>query len=558
MTKSVLVTLVLIGLSLGIMWIWFFDRPSTDPVSMGAGFEQTRDAAVDSSVPSRPLGRQVALKSSAVSPVSPVRPAGDSSERAASGPRLLQPKRGQRQDSAFRDDEQAEGLAISGLVQDEEGFPLANIEVLAEPIRPPNADKLTGDSALEAARSSWTDFDGSFVFGNLSEDEYRIRVAPIDGFAAAETKARVGVKSANLVLEWLRFIRVYGIVSSTEGKPLEGVRVIAGPPTRVTDSGPKGHYELDIVMKEKSSLQTIHFRRDGFRDQSNQLAPADLDGVFDEIPLDVSMEQLKDLTTVTGRLEDLDGRPVVGKLLNLKSPKLRTRYRAQSDSRGFFSMDGVEPGKDYQLSVRPGADYRDYERAQLEIPASGLKFNVVLEPLGEGELSGWMTDAGGRPIPGFALTLSSKAAAGQSVQVVGDHQGFFMVEGFPEGGVVLKTNSYPVFETQGISASHEVDEPVSVVLDMGPHAIHGRVTNIFGDTLAAPEVSLGWQLNVNGARNYSARKTIADLNGNFVFTGLGSGVHTLRVNAPGFSMAVINVNIGTDPDNIVVELNEGS
>ena len=43
------------------------------------------------------------------------------------------------------------------------------------------------------------------------------------------------------------------------------------------------------------------------------------------------------------------------------------------------------------MSVRPGADYLDYERAQLKIPASGLKFDVVLEPLGQGELSGWMT-----------------------------------------------------------------------------------------------------------------------------------------------------------------------
>ena len=252
------------------------------------------------------------------------------------------------------------------------------------------------------------------------------------------------------------------------------------------------------------------------------------------------MEPLKGLTTVTGRLEDPDGHPVAGKIINMRSSKLRTNYRAQSDVKGYFSMEGVEPGKDYRLTVRPGADYRDYERTQLEIPAGGLKLDIVLEPLNQGELSGWMTDVDGNPIPGFALTLQSKVATGQSVQVVGDHQGFFTVEEFPEGSAVLKTNSYPIFEIQGIRVSSEAEEPVVVVLDMGPHALFGRVTTVFGDTVAAAEVSLGWEHSENGVQNYSARKTTADQNGNFAFTGLGSGVHTLRVNAPGFSMAVIN------------------
>jgi hypothetical protein len=133
-----------------------------------------------------------------------------------------------------------------------------------------------------------------------------------------------------------------------------------------------------------------------------------------------------------------------------------------------------------------------------------------------------------------------------------------MVEGFPEGGAILKTNSYPFFEVQGIQASPETEEPVMVVLDIGQQALFGQVTNGFGDAVTAPEVTLGWQFSESGVQNYSVRKTVADQNGNFAFTGLGSGVHTLRVNAPGFSMAVIRVDVGTDPDTIVVELNEES
>ena len=57
-------------------------------------------------------------------------------------------------------------------------------------------------------------------------------------------------------------------------------------------------------------------------------------------------------------------------------------------------------------------------------------------------------------------------------------------------------------------------------------------------------------------RGSNASRT--DIDGSFAFTNLGPVVHTLRVNAPGFSMAVIKIDVGLDPDNIIVELKEES
>ena len=62
MVKSVLLTLVLVGISLGIMGVWFFDGPSADPVNVEAENEQTQDALVDSSLLSRQRGRALAAE----------------------------------------------------------------------------------------------------------------------------------------------------------------------------------------------------------------------------------------------------------------------------------------------------------------------------------------------------------------------------------------------------------------------------------------------------------------------------------------------------------------
>ena len=183
---------------------------------------------------------------------------------------------------------------------------------------------------------------------------------------------------------------------------------------------------------------------------------------------------------------------------------------------------------------------------------------MVLESLGQGELSGWMTDVDGKRIPGVALTLQSKVSAGASVQVVGDNTGFFTVDGFPEGNAVLKTNSFPIFEIYGIRASYEAEEPIFVVLDIGRNALQGRVTNVFGEPLAALGINLGWKHVENGVQNTSARKTSADQSGNFAFTGLGSGVHTLRVYAPGYRATEVEIDVSQNPDDIVIELEEES
>ena len=324
----------------------------------------------------------------------------------------------------------------------------------------------------------------------------------------------------------------------------------------ITSTGSRGEYELDISLQGKHVVHTIFFQHEDFRKQQIRINQADLPDLNRDFQLDVSMEPLKKLTTITGSLTDTDGIPVGGEIINILTSQMRTMYRAQSDEVGNFFFEKVEPGKDYRLAIRPGSGYKNKDINPLVVPDGGLNLDIVLEPSEHGELSGWMIDLDSNPVPGFSLTLHSTIATGQSVSVVGDQQGFFSVEGFPVGGALFRTNSYPVLTVRGIHVSPEPEEPVTIILDTGLHVLQGWVTDNFGEPVAASSITLNWEFGINGLLNSSSRKTTADQNGSFVFTGLGPGLHTTQVSAAGFNNAVLIVNVGTDPIDIRVELEE--
>ena len=451
----------------------------------------------------------------------------------------------------------AGGLSISGRVQNEKGRPLAGIAVLARAIRLFDADVEATDPAREAVQSASTDFDGYFLFRDIADGEYRIHTTAMDGFAPAQITVRAGVTSANLVLATQREVQIFGVVKSTDGTPLEAVQVINyDVPPLFTETGPQGNYELAASLKTNDQFLPLYFKREGYRNQPVRLDPVDLDDEFDDILLDVSMEPLEGLTAVTGSLKDPNGHPIVGEVVRLQSSGLKTLYRGQSDMNGLFFFGGVEPGADYRLIVTPQGGYRDHVRKRLEIPGKGVTLEVVLEPLRDGAVSGWMMDLYGNPIPGFALFLRSQVAHRQSVLVTGDDDGFFAVEEIPEGRVELSTASLPKITATGIRASSEAEEPVFVVLDLGSLELRGRVTNRSGKPLAAPSVNLAWWHRENGVRSFSARSTAADANGKFSFRGLGPGPHILQVNMPGYSTAKIRIDVGASQSEVIVQLDE--
>lgn len=563
MKKWLLLALVLAVIAVGVWGVWYEDDLSIDQESTaGTGEtsqldsallqgarEGTRDATKQLS--DRGLESELRLRSDSSQADDPL-----SKERERSSrPAVINVDIPSAAGSSTR--KSPEDLVIGGMVMDEEGNPLGGIEVLAKRVDSEESPSTLFDQLDEGVLSIFSDFSGTFLFRGLEEGTYHLRIAPAEGVAADLKTVRVGLLNVNLVVVLLWDIRVFGTVSNTEDKPLQNVQVTAGRQSQPTSTGLKGEYELDVSLKGVKQKQFVHFRRDGYRDQKMVINPAEMDFRTTELQLDVTMEPLAALTTVAGRLTDTESLPVPGQILTMASSKLRTSYQAQSDNNGKYIFKDVEPGKDYRLQIRPRSGYLDKDINSLEVPDRGLNLDIVLEPVEQGELSGWMADLAGNPVRGFALNLHSRAVAGRSIRVVGDQQGFFSVQDFPVGEAVFSTNSYPVFSVQGILVSPEPEDPITVILDTGPHLLQGRVVDRLGEPVAAENVVLTWTHSKTGVQSSSSRKTTADQNGNFIFTGLGPGLHRLQVSAVEFiKAAVVKIDIGNAPGSIVVVLDD--
>ena len=552
MKKWLILALVFVGIVVSVLLVWFEDDPSTELMNTDIGEELSQ---LEKEAPKLPLDPVVHSSELQDSDKRPNASEEQVNSNALADVSASKPRRSARLDPVaadFWDDEEPELFYIGGMVQDEDGTPQSSVEVLVERVN-------GSDGVLSLDRnvqSIFSDLGGGFLFGDLEDGEYLVSLAPVEGIAPSQTTVRAGTLNVRLVLVVQWDFRIYGTVSSTDGKPIDDVHIITSPSNRSTTSGSKGEYELDISMRGIKVQHSIYFEHKDFRKQRIRINPSDLGDLSSGFQLDVSMEPINKLTTVTGSLKGTEGSLVVGETLNILTSQLQPKYRTQSDVNGNFFFERVEPGKDYKLAIRPSSTYRNKDINPFVIPDGGLNLDIVLELTEQGELSGWMIDLDGNSVPGFFMALHSTIASGQSVSVTGDQKGFFTVKDFPIGGALLRTNSYPALTVKGMHVSSEPEEPVMVVIDTGLNVLQGQVINMFSEPVAASSITLIWEFRLDGLLSSSIRKTTTDQNGGFLFTGLGPGLHRMRVSAAGFNDAVLTIETGIDSGEIIIELEE--
>lgn len=449
-------------------------------------------------------------------------------------------------------------LAIAGWVLDEAGAPVPGI-VLGAAVRYLLQQPEHGASAWSGGvPRTQTDDTGFFRLPELANGEYDVRTEATERYSAARAVLRAGVDSAVLVVkeDEEHEVYVYGSVKTTKGKPLERVRVLPiGQRTQhATYTDETGNYGLSVVVSGRRQSYQLRFMREGYREQRLMLPDTDVRNGGD-IRLDVRMDPINALGTVTGTVTGPDGAAVAVAPIQLLSASLQRLYQTVSDSAGSFVFPAVELAADYRLWVRPNGRYKDYIREGLEVTAQGLNLAVVLEALQDGSLAGWMVDAQGNPVPQFSLWLRSSSVTGPpSLLVTGDQRGYFFVDGLPEGQLSLQTLSLPYLSVSGIELPPGAAKEVQLTLDWGHYQAYGYVLNANGEPLPGSQVSLSWIHAGQGVSSSSSRRTVADARGYFLFTQLGPGPHILNINAAGFRSAQLDHDTSVHGGEILVQL----
>ena len=419
-------------------------------------------------------------------------------------------------------------LAIAGSVLNRQGERLAGVPLVATPSR-----VFASDEEERAARlHGRSDADGRYRFDGLTRGDYRIRSESTSRYSATEIKVRAGADQADLVVAPRRSLWVHGLVKAGD-EPLAGVRVGPGPAsTAVTYTDTDGRFGIQLEdAGDGPAPDSLHLSLDGFHARRIVLRAGD--PYAGELALGtIRLERVEGQASVRGTVT-AEGAPVTGAPVFLRSTEGGEHYQTATDAAGSFELLRVVVGR-YEIAVVAKAGYRDYTDHDVTVGRDGLELRVALEALGYTTVRGRMVDLHGVPVAGLTLWLTSLSArAGGARPVTGDALGWFEVEGFPAGELEFATRSDPRLRITGAAVNGPDDPPLELVLDVGDLAFAGQVVNADSEPVPGARVSLIWSDQRAGISAQALRHMTTDTAGNFRFSGLGPGGHTLTVDAPG-------------------------
>ena len=444
------------------------------------------------------------------------------------------------------------GLAISGKVLTSSGVGLPGVVVIAMPERLMDPTKLPASGNLRF----WTETDslGAYAIDGLPDGEYTIRTQNHGQYRSARTTVKAGVNYADLLVMRNAAVEVSGQVFGDYGEPLEGVAVLPnllGQPSVL--SGPDGRYELPVAVNPAIEGFTLRFQRPGYREYSQRVTLS-RSGRKQILATDTYMQPVESWTALQGSIVDDSGNLLSGLLVELRQQKATQVHRATTDHDGHFIFPAIESPAQYQLIVNGGIGYRDYQ-LQVQSAEISADLEIVLDEYRFGEVSGQLVNLNGVPVPDFSLALRNTSSRQPNALVSTDKQGNFSAPRMPAGDIVLASQSNPAVVVQGLKLKPGEQLNLPLILDWGQHEIRGVVVDAANNPVPASRVILQWAHAYDGINTRATRRAAADAQGQFAFSNLGPGPHSLRVDAPGYAPVAIEHDLNRQGYNLTVQLN---
>lgn len=461
-------------------------------------------------------------------------PSPEASDKAGSDPAPTAPAEDESEQDEANSNEEA-ASTISGAVLDDSGMLLPNVIVIALPALPSGTGQEKAQSGSEVL-AEITDHLGGFTFENLTEGEYELTVAQDEQHYPVTLRVRTGVANAELVLQRIRSIRVHGLITDEDGVSLEGVEVrILGADNKVR-SGISGAYSILTGPGKAGQAPVIDFSLTDYRD-SRQRVESALNPASDEVELNVRMKRDSETpkVVVSGQVSGPTGEVISGIRVWLSSSELQTYEKTRSSATGEYQFSTVEVGDAYVLGVDPGEEYAAFKSDFLSIGPGDLYYDIRLDATGFSNLSGTVTDLGGKPLGNFTLWLRSIDMASHPMTTVHtDGAGGFRLERVPSGTIKLESRSQPWLEASGIVLRPGESRHVELPLDWGQDWLLGQVVDEEGEPISRAQVTLRWTRNYADIISKSRREVMSDQGGYFALSNLDAQEYILTVDAAGY------------------------
>ena len=417
---------------------------------------------------------------------------------------------------------------IAGQVQDVRGKPVSAVSIQLR-VQSPGAD--APDSTF--TRHEKSDLAGEFKFRNLADGDYRLMVSAKNRYGKVSHITRAGTSNLVLVLPDNHNVIIQGLVSDVNDQPVSGVSVsIDGKDETKTNAD--GHYQI-INTYEIDSNHRLVFLLDGFR-EVNELIKVSSNSMTVDKQL-----QYKSQLQLSGQIIDDYGIPLPKAAIWLYSRSAEIERRIHSDDGGYFSVDDLKPGSDYQFTVS-FAGHEKYSQSSLEITKSSEPMRIKLKGLSTGMLTGNIVDAIGYPVPNYAMKIVNASASADIKIVTSDYAGQFEEVSVFEGILQFSSMSKPRSSISGINLSAGDNLFLTLVVDHGEYEIFGGVIDEDGRGVPNAKITMTWTHSADGLKSRSNRNIQTDSKGDFRIQNIGPGTHTLVAAAEGFKNTRVNIN----------------
>lgn len=342
-----------------------------------------------------------------------------------------------------------------------------------------------------------------------------------------------------------------GYVIDPQGNPVEGAAILIGstdPFAALVEARRRGEETEpdartagdgwfrveDLIPGERVRVRATH--------PSHAEASA-LTDVPAEPPLEIVLEVAASLA---GRVVDEDGEPLRAALVGLydsgdpPGPGLLAalpaspRTTVATDERGRFEVRAIHPGLvELEVAAR-GFEVERIRDLELE-PGQALQ-DLVVELTSAAQITGRITSAEGRPVPGARVHVVREVGSGSALQQafgfsLSDGDGRYRLDSVSPGPktVAAEHDDYQkvVREIDADRGDNELD----ITFDRG-HEITGRVQDAFGEPLPGALLTL-----FPPGRALGGRRATAGPEGSFAFRGVRPGEYSLRGEKEGYAAA---------------------